>query len=255
MAKKKHYGICHICGKNGLLTYEHIPPEATFNDCPRKLTTIENLMKDEKDNRAPWDDFGLQYTQFQRGIGFYTLCERCNSFTGAKYGNVYSAFVQSIGNDIMKIPKHERKNGMKVHVEKMNVLAFFKQVLSMFCSINSEDFGSTFKEFLLNENNTDFNDTRYRICMYLHAGKVDRLIPLQGQLDTVTKEFCIFSEISTFPFGFIFYDISDKKETELWGRDITVFAKCEYDSVYNIDITIPFLECNTPFGLDFRTFS
>ena len=28
---KNHYGKCHICGKEGKLTFEHIPPRKAFN--------------------------------------------------------------------------------------------------------------------------------------------------------------------------------------------------------------------------------
>lgn len=26
------FGICHICGNDGKLSYEHVPPEAAFNN-------------------------------------------------------------------------------------------------------------------------------------------------------------------------------------------------------------------------------
>ena len=35
---------------------------------------------------------------------------------------------------------------------------------------------------------------------------------------------------------------------------LTLYHSGDYSSLYNLDIQIPFLECNTPFGLDFRTF-
>ena len=31
MSGKDQYGICHICGKIGRLTFEHIPPKTAFN--------------------------------------------------------------------------------------------------------------------------------------------------------------------------------------------------------------------------------
>jgi hypothetical protein len=32
MAKQKRHGTCHLCGCNGQLSFEHVPPEAAFND-------------------------------------------------------------------------------------------------------------------------------------------------------------------------------------------------------------------------------
>lgn len=111
MSKQEHYGICHICGKYGKLSYEHIPPQSAFNNRKRKMST------------------------------------RINTKTG----------------------------------------------------------------------------------------KID-----------------VFSEISTFPIGFIFYNITDT--IQFYGCDITSFSQCNYNLEYRMDIPIPFLECNTPFGLDFRKF-
>ena len=87
----------------------------------------------------------------------------------------------------------------------------------MFCSLNTEQFGISFKDFLLNESSTNFDTSIYKVCMYLHAGHVDRLVPFQTQLNIKTgnMEFC--SEISTFPVGFIFYDISHNRTTSFAG--------------------------------------
>ena len=252
MPKQKHCGVCHICGKYGKLSYEHIPPQSAFNNVKRKMSTLEELLKDETENRTPWDIEGLKYQQFQKGIGFYTLCESCNNFTGGKYGEAYFKFVKSIGIEVMKIPKEERKNSLAFHIEPLNLLAIFKQILSMFCSLNTEQFGNTFKDFLLNESSNGFDCDKYKICIYLHAGHADRFIPFQSRINTKTGKVDVFSEISTFPIGFIFYNITDN--TQFYGCDITSFSQCNYNLEYCMDIPIPFLECNTPFGLDFRSF-
>lgn len=252
MSKQEHYGICHICGKYGKLSYEHIPPQSAFNNRKRKMSTLEVLLNDETSNRAPWDIEGLKYQQFQKGTGFYTLCESCNNFTGGKYGEAYSKFVQSIGIEVMKIPKENRINSLTFHIEPLNLLAIFKQALSMFCSLNTEQFGNIFKDFLLNENNNVFDCNKYKMCIYLHAGHTDRLIPFQSRINTKTRKIDVFSEISTFPIGFIFYNITDT--IQFYGCDITSFSQCNYNLEYRMDIPIPFLECNTPFGLDFRKF-
>lgn len=247
---KNENGICHICGKYGKLSYEHIPPQAAFNNSKRKLSTLDALLKDETENRTPWDINGLRYKQFQNGIGFYTLCESCNNVTGGKYGGKYSSFINSIGIEVMKIPKEERIGALTFHIEPLDLLAIFKQVLAMFCSLNAEHFGISFKDFLLDENSNDFPCDNYKIYMYLHAGKADRFIPFQSNINTKTGNVTVFSEISTFPVGFILYKITDT--TEFYGCDITSFSHCNYNSEYRMDIPIPFLECNTPFGLDFR---
>lgn len=256
MSKKEQFGICHICGQHKKLTYEHIPPEAGFNAIRQRLYTVDTLLKTPRPgNRPPWDTSGLQYKQFQQGTGFYTLCGDCNSFTGAKYGASYSVVIQGIGNEIMKIPKDKRQYGLDIQIRNVNLLAFFKQVLSMFCSINEPQFGTEFRDFLLDENSTNFNQDRYKIFMYLHAGKVVRYVPFQVQADIKTGNVAAFSEISTFPVGFIFYDISGIRTKEFRGCDITAFSACPYGDIQAVNMPVQFLTCDTPFGLDFRTLS
>ncbi len=256
MSKKEQFGICHICGQYKKLTYEHIPPEAGFNSIRQRLYTVDTLLKTPRSgNRPPWDTSGLQYQQFQQGTGFYSLCGECNSFTGAKYGTTYSRVIQRIGSKIMRIPKDERKYGLDIQIKGVNFLAFFKQVLSMFCSINEPRFSAQFRDFLLDENSTDFDQSQYKVFMYLHAGKIVRYVPYQVQADVKTGNVVAFSEISTFPVGFILYDISDLNTKEFQGCDITAFSACPYCDIQSVDMAVPFLTCDTPFGLDFRTLS
>ena len=102
MPKQEHCGVCHICGKYGKLSYEHIPPQSAFNNVKRKVSTLEESLKDETENRAPWDIEGLKYQQFQKGIGFYTLCESCNNNTGSWYANAYSSIAREVAYNLHK---------------------------------------------------------------------------------------------------------------------------------------------------------
>ncbi|MDE6107074.1 MAG: hypothetical protein K2F83_00140 [Oscillospiraceae bacterium] len=256
MSRKEQFGVCHICGQQKKLTYEHIPPQAGFNSTRQRLCTVDTLLNTPRSgNRPPWDTAGLRYQQFQQGTGFYTLCGDCNSYTGSKYGTTYSQIIQRIGSEILRIPKDERGYGLDIHIENVNLLAFFKQVLSMFCSINTPEFGAHFRTFLLDENSTEFDQDRYKIFMYLHAGKVVRYVPYQVQADVETGNVSAFSEISTFPVGFILYDVSGIQTKEFRGCDITPFSTCPYRDIQFADMSVPFLTCDTPFGLDFRSLS
>ena len=72
MAKKKEEGRCCLCGSEGKLSFEHIPPRSAFNDSTvlevefDKLITAESLEN-------------LKGKQNQRGGGDYSLCPKCNS--------------------------------------------------------------------------------------------------------------------------------------------------------------------------------
>lgn len=129
MANKEKFGVCHICGQYKKLSYEHIPPKGSFNPLHQRLYTLDALANvPPPRNLPPWDTSGLQYKSFQKGTGGFTLCEDCNSFTGSKYGEAYSDIVRGIWQELMKIPNDKQKYGVTIHIERANLLAFFKQI-------------------------------------------------------------------------------------------------------------------------------
>jgi len=67
MSKREHVGQCHICGRNGLLSFEHIPPRAAFNDRRVILYKFEDLIELGPD-ATPKGPIS------QKGAGSYTLC-------------------------------------------------------------------------------------------------------------------------------------------------------------------------------------
>jgi hypothetical protein len=87
MTRQKKKGKCHICGYEGKLSFEHVPPEKAFNDSAALLMDLEQ-----------WDKFQTsgkkRGTYQQRGFGAYTLCEKCNSNTGAWYASEYVEWVK-----------------------------------------------------------------------------------------------------------------------------------------------------------------
>lgn len=76
--KNKVFEICHLCGKEAELSYEHIPPQSSFNKLKAKTYTMEQMMGRDA---LPWDISELRYKQNQRGAGKYSLCKKCNNET------------------------------------------------------------------------------------------------------------------------------------------------------------------------------
>jgi hypothetical protein len=58
---KAEEGICHLCGKDGPLSFEHVPPESAFNDRPVLLGAIDDVWDTE------FDDSKLRGKIQQRG--------------------------------------------------------------------------------------------------------------------------------------------------------------------------------------------
>lgn len=59
-------GKCHLCGRIGQLTFEHVPPHSAFNDHPVLLLKFDEALTVESE-RAP------RGKKAQRGSGAYTL--------------------------------------------------------------------------------------------------------------------------------------------------------------------------------------
>ena len=74
---KKYQGKCALCGKEGKLSFEHIPPQAAFNTSPSRVVTGDKLLDDT--HRLPWDMDGLRYSNLQQGMGLFSICEDCNN--------------------------------------------------------------------------------------------------------------------------------------------------------------------------------
>ena len=248
--KNKVFGICHLCGKEAELSYEHIPPQSSFNKLKAKTYTMEQMMGRDA---LPWDISGLRYKQNQRGAGKYSLCKKCNNDTGTWYGEEYMKFHNTLAKMVIV------KNGIipntyaTISLKKVRPLPIIKQMLSMFCSINEPGIiDDDIKEFVLNKSATKIETKKYKLCMYItdstniqYAGyTVGGNIP-SGEM------YCV-SEITTFPIGMILY-FDPKPNMKYKGADITAFADCQYDNCYDIDMQIPMYEKNTLFPLDYRS--
>ena len=77
-------GTCCICGVEGPLSFEHVPPEAAYNDQRVFEADIKRLVSSGRDGSAP-----VAGKWIQGGAGEYTLCGRCNELTGGWYGSAY----------------------------------------------------------------------------------------------------------------------------------------------------------------------
>ena len=66
MARKRVVGKCHICGKEGKLTFEHIPPGATYNKQSVRMVKLMDLLKAESEE-------DILYASFDNKIVHYLL--------------------------------------------------------------------------------------------------------------------------------------------------------------------------------------
>lgn len=245
-------GICHICGQYGKLTAEHVPPRKSFNDSKIFRGNISEFIGRSK---FPWDTEGVRMTQSQRGVVYETLCQECNNNTGSWYGAAYVDFAWQ-GYKALKKNAHQSKEEIEINFSNVYPLRIIKQVLSMFCSINSEDFISNhlyLRKLILDKDQMGLNPERYKVFMYTPYASIGRYAGTTGVMRFRGDFFStsVFSEMVVPPYGFILRLEGNEFEDLC---DITFFAnQYIYCDERDIHLTIPIREVHTYFPGDFRT--
>ena len=169
MARKPVFGSCRICQKHTKLSFEHVPPEAAFNDCPAVGKQFSDLI-----NKNPDNYFEEKGEVSQRGVGGYTLCEACNSKTGGWYGTAFAKWAHQ-GMDILE---HAYRTPQLYYHFRIFPLRVMKQIICMFFSITDDLFAwnhPDLVEFVLNKNQRHLNPD-IRIFSYYNVGPHGRYI-------------------------------------------------------------------------------
>jgi hypothetical protein len=241
MARKRPDGVCHICGEYGPLSFEHIPPAAAFNN--RRVVAV----KFEDAIRIGPDELVKGPVQ-QRGMGAYTLCERCNNNTGRWYGERFVAWCYQ-GMDILL-----RSGGKPslIYIHSLFPLAVIKQIATMFFSVNGDKFRNANEElvrFVLNKE-AKYLSSRYRLFVYYNTTGIFRTVGASGLIDIYDGVKSIMSEITYPPFGYVMTLDSEPPDGRL--AEISHFARYDYNEVVSIPVQLPILPTYLAFPGDYR---
>lgn len=247
---------CHICGYVGKISFEHVPPRKAFNSHRAFMYLGEQIIKN-KDN-FPWEPV-VKGVQMQRGVGFNTLCERCNSNTGSWYGG---AFVDFIYQGYRIIGKNNEgvasKTNSRLSMPFQNIypLRIIKQIVSMFFSINSPRFAKAqpdLVKFVLDKKSKGLSEEKYGLYIYILNGAIARYIGIAGILGMSKSESRVVSELSAPPFGYVL-EMNPTLENRAKECNIIYFAnKFEYSQKVNLMLNLPVYESNSYFPLDYRS--
>lgn len=240
-------GVCHLCGETKRLSYEHVPPEAAFNDQRVLEGDIHRLIAGNllKELESPTGKYN------QRGAGKHTLCEDCNSNTGEWYAKAYIQFVRQL------YPLcHAVHPDTTVTVEcSMQPLNVFKQILVMFCSACPPTFTQKHPKlvrFLLNRESRDADDQRIFISLYdLVNSRALRQSGLTGRIDAMGENH-VYSEISFPPLNLVMSVNSGSPDPKLF--EVTWFKEYGYRERARVKLTLNNLAVNSYFPADYRTF-
>jgi hypothetical protein len=242
-------GTCCLCGTWGDLSFEHIPPRAAFNDHRVFEANVKKLIGTEW-----WDgsNSGVEGKWAQRGAGKETLCNRCNSNTGAWYGSAYVPWAQR-GMQLLTASRGEISLAYPYSIYPLRVI---KQIAVMFFSACGPSLRTKFRQlerFVLHREEQHW-PSKLRVLLYMvhpirSAGS--RQSGMSGVLSFDVRRQHLFSEIAFPPFGYILSEDDVPIDTRL--LDVTHFAKYKYKHKSTLHLKIPVLPVVSWLPADFRT--
>ena len=265
MARKKVFGNCRICGTHTKLTFEHVPPRAAFNDHPAVGKYAFELINRDPDNYL--DGKGNKY---QRGVGVYTLCEKCNNNTGAWYGTAFA----NLAHQSLDTLKHAKGRPSLYYPFWIYPLRVIKQIITMFFSVNSDLFRSNHPDlvkFVLDKKKRHL-DPDIRVLAYLTLGPhlrfaggtsiaTTEINPDEISLDTMDNALSQYqrnyakslysSEIAFPPLGYVLSFGLEPLDNEL--ADISFFTKYRYDDWTSLHLKLPVYSVHTWYPGDYRS--
>jgi len=241
---KKKIGICCICGKEGKLSFEHVPPRSAFNDHPVFVANIKELI-------GNWDGElrSIKGKVHQLGAGDYTLCEKCNNDTGAWYGNAFADWAYQA----FRVLTFARGAPSLYYNFRVFPLRVIKQIVCMFFSSNGPDFRIVHPElvkFVLDREASHLKPS-IRIYTYYNLAPVSRQSGIASLLNVERRKGYTFSEVAFLPLGYLMTldsEVPDKRPI-----DISFFADYLYDDLKEFSFRLPVLPVYTYFPADYRS--
>lgn len=204
--KQKKYGKCAICGKEGKLSIDHIPPKCCGNNA---------------------DTYYIQYTpeflgkgatckqkHSQNGLTFSNICDNCNNIMGSQYDTHLQNFRNYIVSIIEQKPYH---NGFVL--DKV-----CKSVIGHFLASSSNDssaFAQSMRDFYLYDDNAIFEKYSLLCAYYPYKDAIFSLndyVPVNLCKDNIPSG--MISSLYFYPFAFIFC----QKQQAIIGSDL--FEMC-----------------------------
>jgi len=240
LSRRKKEGICHICGTEGPLSKEHIPPKKAFNNC----TVFLHRFTEIRDTGVTkW-----QKEQRQGGNYAYVLCEKCNNDTGSWYADEYVKFAHALA----PLSSTERV-GHRVGIvfRKLKPLQVTKQAIAIMCTTCGPDFSKKhphLKKFLLSKHKRGLPH-HLHLFAYLRCQPGMRTSGIAGQLDLRGNN-KVVAEFSCWPVGWI---LAFDDHRDILAAEVTHWASCEFDESQQVQIQMPCHWTATKYPMDFRS--
>jgi len=245
MGRRTKTGICHICGNDGILSFEHVPPASAFNDHPASSLVGRECIETDIDDLP-----AAKGTISQRGHGAHTLCPRCNSDTGGWYGSAYANWAYQG----MLLMEHAEKAPSLYHLFHIFPLRVIKQILCIFFSVARRDDFVRRREdlirFVLNRSHKYLHPS-LKVFAYFNAAPVVRQTAVIGQVNLKEGKIRYFCEFAFPPFGYILSLDGNPVDKSL--ADISFFSRYSYNQWADVPLRLPVFNICTAIPGDFRS--
>ena len=223
-----------------MLTEEHNPPRAAFNDHDILLQSVDKLT--EQVGHLIWRG------EVKREWTVRSLCAECNNWAGAKYGTHYAEFVKDVAE---KVDKAE--NGETISVVVNRPLSILKQVMQGFVTANGQHFVRTnpwIRKFLRSSRNKDFPQDLY-VYLFAVTGTSGRKTGIGGFYDLIQKKTYVVSEFTFWPLGAV---LAFQPMDGYRLAPIHQYAKYDYtESRARLILNLPVNPAASAYPVDFRT--
>ena len=243
MAHTDDEDVCHICGKQGKMSFEHIPPRSVGNTQRSKAYSVVEIAE----NTGRLDSTareGIHYQQQQQGSGFATLCSECNSYLRRHYVNEYKDFFLATSAVLVNEQKQDGAMGIHLETGKANVLALFKHAVSNFCATTQPGTMLDFREFLLDKESNDF-PSRYRLYMYAVPDSGSGLITTGWMRLFTSSDFRFYytvAHVALFPVGFALLDMDYSTSIPNGlGCDVTAMSQRPWGERPQFAVDLPYM--------------
>ena len=238
-------GTCHICGKFGELSFEHVPPNSAFNDHPIVHYQMHQLMNQSDSGQR------IRGKIRQKGAGEYTLCPSCNNRTGRFYGEAYAEWAKQ-GLEAINAARGQPEI---FYPFLFRPLCVIKQIMCMFCSINGTRFREKYPsvERFVMDRDAKLLPPELRVYAFYAIGPVSRSVGVAGTMRGFvegTPSTRIFSELTYPPFGYVLSYNSPPPDDQF--LDITYFSRFNYVEVRKDYLRFPVRPVFTYFPGDYR---
>lgn len=242
MARQAVMGSCHICGGEGELTGEHVPPKKAFNNKRYIRMKFEDAVA-----LGPEELPKGKYEQ--GGVKMYTLCGWCNNNTGTWYAK---DFVDWCYQAVAILDATGGKPSL-IYMYHAFPLRIIKQIITMFFSVNGNGFATkhpALVDFVLGKTRK-YLPPNYRFFVYYNLGGKLRYSGVSGRSNIATGEVIAFSEMTFPPLGYVMTFGTKPPDKRLY--EITHFSRYGYDEYEYIKLHPPVLPTHLALPGDYRT--